>query len=131
MMLTPALIGGALAALTAALLWVFSYLHRTGIIGLIIIAVAGFWPLFAVASQDDGQLLFHLAIFATFGAAALFSHRIGLAGLALVLIAHGVFDLAIDTIHHPGPDWWPAFCAGYDVMLGAALFFSLIWRKPA
>mgnify|MGYP000353791462 FL=1 len=130
MILLPTLIGGALAAVTAIALLRLGLLRRAGIIGLIVIAIAGFWPLFAVASQDDGQLVFHLAIFSSFGAAALFSHRIGLAGLALVLIAHGVLDAALFTTAHPGPLWWPAFCAGYDVVLGAAVLIAVI-RKPA
>ena len=128
MILLPALIGGALAAVTAVVLSRAGLLRRSGIVGLILIAIAGFWPLFAVAAQDDAQLLFHLAIFAGFGAAALLSHRIGLAGLALALIAHGVLDGALFTTTHPGPLWWPAFCAGYDVVFGGAILFVI--RKP-
>ena len=127
MILTPALIGVGLAGLTALALVHFGLIRRAGIIGLIVIAIAGFWPLFAVAAQDDGQLFFHLAIFAAFAGAALYSHRIGLAGLALVLIAHGVLDLALHSTPHPGPLWWPAFCAAYDVTLGAALLLALFF----
>jgi len=129
MILLPALIGAMLAALTGGALWRAGYLHRAGIIGLIVIAIAGFWPLFAVASGNDGQLFFHMALFATFGIAALFSHRLGLAGLAVVLIAHGVLDAALATTHHPGPHWWPAFCASYDVVLATILLLSLVVRK--
>ncbi len=129
MILAPALIGGGLAAASVAVLSRFGLLHRAGIIGLLIIAIAGFWPLFAVAAQDDGQLLLHLAIFAAFAATAVFSHRIGLAGLALVLIAHGVLDAALFTTPHVGPLWWPAFCAGYDVIFGLAILASLRNRR--
>lgn len=125
MIVLPALIGGVLAALTAVGLLKLGLLHRAGIIGLIVIAVAGFWPVFAVAAQDDAALVLHLSIFAAFGATALVSHRIGLAGLAMVLIAHGVLDGILHTTGHPGPVWWPAFCAGYDVVLGAALLIFL------
>lgn len=131
MILQPALIGGVLATLTGGALWRFGLLSRPGIIGLVVIAIAGFWPLFAVASRDDGQLLFHLAIFAAFGGAALFSHRLGIAGLSIVLIAHGVLDAALFTTSHPGPLWWPAFCAGYDVVLGVILLLSLAPRRSA
>jgi hypothetical protein len=129
MILWPALIGGALAICTGATLWRLSLLHRPGIIGFIVIAIAGFWPLFAVASGDDTQLLFHLALFAAFGGAALYSHRLGLFGLAVVLVAHGVLDAALFTTAHPGPLWWPAFCAGYDVVLGLVILTFLL-RKP-
>lgn len=125
MILLPALIGGGLAAATGAALIRAGLLHRVGLLGLILIAVAGFWPLFAVAAQDDSQLFMHLAIFAVFGGAAYFSRRIGLSGLALVFIAHGVLDGFLFTTTHPGPLWWPAFCAGYDVVLGAILLISI------
>lgn len=126
MILWPALVGGGLAAATGAALSRAGLFHRPGLVGLIIIAVAGFWPLFAVAAQNDGQVMFHIAIFAAFAAAALASHRIGMAGLALVLIAHGVLDSVLYTTVHPGPVWWPAFCAGYDVVLGGMILLFLL-----
>lgn len=128
MILLPAIIGGALAAGTAWVLFRLGLLRRAGIVGLILIAIAGFWPLFAVASGDDTQLMAHLAMFAAFGTVALFSHRVGLAGLALALIAHGVLDCILFTTAHVGPLWWPAFCAAYDVTFGAALLITI--RKP-
>ena len=130
MILWPVLIGGVLATLTGGALWRLSLLHRTGIIGLIVIAIAGFWPLFAVASGDDTQLVLHMALFAAFGAAAVFSHKLGIAGLAAILMAHGLINVALFTTPHPGPIWWPAFCAAYDVVLGAILLLSLTLRKP-
>ena len=130
MILWPVLIGGVLATLTGGALWRLSLLHRAGIIGLIMIAIAGFWPLFAVASGDDTQLVVHMALFAAFGAAAVFSHKLGIAGLAAILMAHGLLNVALCTTPHPGPIWWPAFCAAYDVVLGAILLLSLTLRKP-
>jgi hypothetical protein len=130
MILWPVLIGGVLATLTGGALWWLSLLHRAGIIGLIVIAIAGFWPLSAVASGDDTQLVLHMALFAAFGAAAVFSHKLGIAGLAAILMAHGLLNVALCTTPHPGPIWWPAFCAAYDVVLGAILLLSLTLRKP-
>jgi hypothetical protein len=124
MILLPALIGAALAAATVFVLARAGML-RSGIVALVLIAIAGFWPLFAVASQDDGQILLHIAIFAAFAAAAVFSDRIGIAGLAVALIAHGILDTALFTTAHPGPLWWPAFCASYDVVFGGMLLVSL------
>jgi hypothetical protein len=130
MILWPVLIGGVLATLTGGALWWLSLLHRAGIIGLIVIAIAGFWPLSAVASGDDTQLVLHMALFAAFGAAAVFSHKLGISGLAAILMAHGLLNVALCTTPHPGPIWWPAFCAAYDVVLGAILLLSLTLRKP-
>jgi hypothetical protein len=35
------------------------------------------------------------------------------------------------TIPHPGPLWWPAFCAGYDVTFGVMLLVSLHIRRTS
>jgi hypothetical protein len=130
MILLPALIGATLAAATV---WLLSRagMVRSGIVALVVIAVAGFWPLFAVASQNDGQIVLHMTLFAAFAAAAIFSSRIGIAGLAIALIAHGVLDAALFTTPHPGPLWWPAFCAGYDVIFGVMLLVSLRIRRTS
>ena len=104
---------------------------RSGIIALVVIAAAGFWPFFAVAAQDDGQIVLHITLFAVFASAAVFSNWIGIAGLALVLIGHGILDAALFTTPHPGPLWWPAFCAGYDVTFGVLLLASLRIRRSA
>jgi hypothetical protein len=130
MILLPALIGAALAAATVLLLS-RAGMVRSGIVALVVIAVAGFWPLFAVASQNDGQIVLHMTLFATFAAAAVFSSRIGIAGLAIALIAHGILDAALFTTPHPGPLWWPAFCAGYDVTFGVMLLVSLRIRRTS
>jgi hypothetical protein len=130
MILLPALIGAALAAATVLLLS-RAGMVRSGIVALVVIAVAGFWPLFAVAAQDDGQIVLHMTLFATFAAAAMFSSRIGIAGLAIALIAHGVLDAALFTTPHPGPLWWPAFCSGYDVTFGVMLLVSLRIRRTS
>jgi hypothetical protein len=130
MILLPALIGAALAAATVLLLS-RAGMVRSGIIALVVIAAAGFWPLFAVAAQDDGQIVLHMTLFAVFASAAVFSNRIGIAGLALVLIGHGILDAALFTTPHPGPLWWPAFCAGYDVTFGVLLLASLLIRRSS
>ena len=69
MILLPVLIGAALAAATVLLLS-RAGMVRSGIVALVVIAVAGFWPLFAVASQNDGQIVLHMTLFAAFAAAA-------------------------------------------------------------
>ena len=125
MIFWPALAGGALAGITGGALWRFGALHRPGLIGLLLIGIAGFWPLFAVAAQDDGQLALHLGLFALFGVVAYHARRFGLAGLAIALLAHGVLDGVLFVTGHPGPSWWPAFCAAYDLTLAALLLASL------
>lgn len=124
MILLPMLIGAALAGATVFALSRAGML-RSGIVALVLIAVAGFWPLFAVASQDNGQVVLHLAMFAAFAAAAVFSNQIGIAGLGLAFIAHAILNAALFATPHPGPLWWPAFCAGYNVTFGVMLFVSL------
>ncbi len=98
----------------------FRLLHRPNVIGLLVVAIAAFWPLFA-GLDGDGSLVLHLLLFAIFCSTAIFSFRIGITGLAVVLFGHDLFDIAMFTTDHPGPLWWPAFCAGYDVVLALIL----------
>jgi hypothetical protein len=124
MIMLPALIGAALATATVFFLSRVGVL-RSGVVALVLVAMAGFWPLFAVATQDDGQIVLHITLFFCFATAAVLSNRIGIQGLAFTLIAHSILDAALFTTVHPGPLWWPVFSAGYGVALGGLLLISL------
>ena len=124
MILLPALIGAAFATSTVFLLSRAGVL-RSGVVALVLVAMAGFWPLFAVATQDDSQIVLHITLFFCFATAAVLSNRIGIIGLAFTIIAHGFFNVALFTTVHPGPLWWPVFSAGYGAALGGLLLISL------
>lgn len=124
MIILPALIGAALAKATVFLLSRAGVL-RSGIVALVLVALAGFWPLFAVATQDDNQIVLHITLFFCFATAAVLSNRVGIQGLAFALMAHGLLDVALFMTLHPGPLWWPIFSAGYGIAFGSLLFVSL------
>ena len=83
----------------------------------VLIVTASYYVLFAVLGGDDHALMLEAIVLAAFASAAVLGlhrdHALVTAGLAL----HGVFDVIHGhAIANPGvPDWWPAFCLGFDV----------------
>lgn len=122
----PLLVGAGLGGAGAALM------HRLGLLaersGLVILvcAVAAFYPVFAFAGGGDiGSILFHLSVFGGFCAAAAWGFHAGMAVLAALLVAHGLFDAVAILTSAPGPDWWPPFCAGVDLAAGGYVLWLL------
>lgn len=87
------------------------------------IAVASYYVLFAVMGGSTQVLPGEIAAMAAFVLVAVIGFRSNLWFVVVALAAHGVFD----AFHHhvvtnPGvPEWWPAFCAAFDVSAAAAL----------
>ncbi|SEW39569.1 hypothetical protein SAMN04488515_2611 [Cognatiyoonia koreensis] len=106
------------------LIWVMyregMFAERSGA-AILLAAIASFYPVFAAAEGDVGEIAVHILIFAGFVALSFRAYRRGLLLLAGGLIAHGLFDVMIGLIGAPGPDWWPAFCAGVDIAAGVLL----------
>ncbi len=118
-----------LAALVGALagggsIWI---MQRNGMLSersgaaVLLMAVAVFYPVFAAAEADTAGLVLHLLIFAGFTFLALRAYHRGLFLLAGGLIAHGIFDIIAGFIATPGPSWWPAFCASFDIVAGVMI----------
>ena len=102
--------------------------ERSGL-AVLVSAIAMFYPVFASASAAPvGVISFHLAVFAAFTAAAAWGFHKGVAALAALLVLHGLFDVVAIFATSPAPDWWPAFCAGIDIAVGAVVF-ALLYRK--
>ena len=101
---------------------------------VILIVVASYYLLFSAMAGGAG-LPVELLFFALFAGAATIGFRtspwIVAAGLAL----HGLFDVTRHWVVAGSgvPDWWPAFCMGFDVLAGAglALILLLDGRRPA
>ena len=120
----PILAALAGAAAAAGAIWVMlreGMLQERSGLAVLLIAIAVFYPVFAAASGDVLAIALHGAIFAAFGALALRGFRRGTFLLAGGLIAHGIFDVATGLISAPGPAWWPAFCAAFDIVAGALI----------
>ncbi|EET49413.1 hypothetical protein TR2A62_2872 [Thalassobium sp. R2A62] len=126
-MIGPLLIGGGLGLLTIV------GMARTGMIAeraaaaVMLIAVALFFPVFAFDAGTIWDQVLHIGIFCVFIIWAVFGFRIGVPVIAAGLIAHGFMDAVFHATHHPAPEWWPMFCAGFDVVAGGGLL--LIHRK--
>lgn len=129
MIFLPALIGAGLAAGT---IWVFL---RAGILAersgmaVMLAAIAMFYPVFAASAGDWTSFAVHVVIFGGFAALALYGFATGMYLIAGGLLAHGLFDLGLMILGAPGPLWWPAFCAGFDVVLGGGLIRLIQLRK--
>jgi hypothetical protein len=87
------------------------------------IVVASYYALFAVMGATAGVLAIECLLGGVFLVLATLGFRSSLWLVAIALAAHGVFDLAHGLlVANPGvPEWWPAWCLGYDVMAGGYL----------
>ena len=85
----------------------------------LLIVIAGYYVLFAIIGEQG--VVTELLIATAFIAIATTGAFWGLLGVGIGVLLHGVYDLVHPlTISNPGvPAWWPAFCAGFDVVLGA------------
>jgi hypothetical protein len=98
----------------------------------VLIIVGAFYILFA-AMADPAALWREAALMAAFVALAVAGLKTTQWLLVLGLAGHG----ALDLVHHhvsPNagvPDWWPAFCGGFDIAFAGWLAMQLLSRKPA
>ena len=116
----PLLIGIVLASVVAAFARVVGLDRDKAFYPTVLIIVGAFYVLFAVMAGGGPGLATELVGFASFAGLAVW----GAAGLA----AHGVFDFVrYNWFPGPGaPEWWPAFCGGYDVAAAIVLAAILI-----
>ncbi|MFO6463436.1 hypothetical protein [uncultured Jannaschia sp.] len=124
----PLAAGTAFAAATIALLrW--TGMDRDRATGpLMLVAIALFYPVFAVENGSRAEVAIHAGIALAFLGAAIIGHRRGLALVGIAMMAHGAFDLAAHVLTDgPAPRWWGPFCLGVDVVLGAWLLIARPW----
>jgi len=125
-----ALIVGVLLALSVGLFATAVGLDRDrAFYPVVAIVVASYYALFAVMGASTHALVIECAAGAVFVAAAVAGFRWSLWVAALALAAHGIFDFThAAVISNPGvPNWWPEFCAAYDVT--AALFLGWLLKS--
>lgn len=123
-----ALLVGALLAFAVGLFATVSRLDRDrAFYPTVAIVIASLYALFAVMGESPRALVLESLIGAAFLAAAVLGFRSSLWIVVIALGAHGVFDLAHDTvILNPGvPRWWPPFCLTYDVTAAGYLAWLL------
>ena len=98
----------------------------------VLIVVASYYILFGVMGGDMSALAMDMIGVLAFVAMAIVGFRGHEWVVVIGLAAHGVFDgLHGRIIENPGvPEWWPAWCASYDVT--AAVCLALLRaRRPA
>ena len=97
-----------------------------------LVAIALFYPVFAVENGDLADIVVHAFVVAVFGALAIAGYKRGLALVGVGMIAHGLFDLAMGHVDaNPAPSWWAPFCLGVDVVLGVWLLAFRPWERSA
>lgn len=117
----PAIVGVVLGLLTSLSMgWVGMMTERRAA-AAVLVAIAAFYPVFALVEGDVTSIVVHLAIFAVFLTCAALGNARGLLLIGLAIVAHGVFDAVTLWTGHPGPEWWPFFCAGFDLSIGLAV----------
>jgi len=96
----------------------------------VLIVVAHYYILFAVMARSITALLIESLVAGVFVMAAVAGFKVNLWLVAAALAAHGVFDFFHHRfIRNPGvPIWWPGFCLGFDVVIGALLAVLLTKR---
>ena len=128
----PLLVGLALAPAVALFALLAGFDRERSFYPLQLIVFALLYMLFAAIAGGGTLLLAETPGLLLFGATAVIGFRTSLWLVAAGLFCHGLFDAVHGAvIANPGvPDWWPAFCAGYDITAAACLALKL-WRYGA
>ena len=94
------------------------------------IVVALLYALFAVMAGSPAVLAAESVAIALFIALAILGFKSNLWFAAVALVGHGLYDAVHGRIiANPGvPEWWPAFCGGFDVAAGVYLGWRLRMR---
>lgn len=95
----------------------------------VLIVIASYYVLFAFMAQE--AIIIEIVIASIFAAIAVFGAYRWAPLIGIGIILHGVFDLTHShLIHNSGvPSWWPAFCAGVDLVLGIWVIYLAITNK--
>ena len=93
----------------------------------ITIVVGAYYVLFATMTGSIEIVAMEVAMMAVFAVAAVAGFKSNLWIAAAALAGHGLFDMVHGrVVDNPGvPEWWPAFCATYDVAAGGMMAWML------
>jgi hypothetical protein len=97
----------------------------------VVIVTASYYVLFAAMAGSTSTIIVELIAVIGFASAAIVGFRSSLWLVAAALAGHGAFDLVHDRfVSNPGvPEWWPAFCLTFDVLLAGFLAWILHSRR--
>ena len=99
----------------------------------IVVVVASYYVLFAAMSGSLQTVLAESVGLTLFMIAAVIGFRTSPWVAVAALAGHGIFDTFHGhVVHNTGmPEWWPAFCASYDLGAAVVLAVLLLRRAPA
>ena len=124
----PYLTGVALALLTGLLCRLAGFDRDRALYPVVLIVVASYYVLFAAMSGSARTVLVESTQLAMFASVAVVGFRSSLWLVAAGLVGHGIFDVVLHgpLVSNAGvPVWWPGFCGGFDVAIGAFLIWLL------
>ena len=123
----PLLIGVLLALAAGIFATVVGFDRDRGFYPVVAIVIASLYALFAAMGASTQALVLDSLAGALFIALAVAGFKWSLWLAVVALAGHGVFDfIHARFITNPGvPEWWPAFCLGYDVVAAAYLAWLL------
>lgn len=123
------LIGTALAVIIAIFARVTKFDTERSFYSTILIVIASYYVLFSFMSLE--AIAIEIVIASAFSVVAIIGALKRPLLLGLGIFMHGVFDLAHGSfITNSGvPVWWPAFCAGVDLVLGAWVIYLTQVKK--
>ena len=126
------LIGGALAVATAAFATVVGFDRSRAFYPVLLIMIASYYALFAVMGASLPALWPELLIIGGFVAVSVLGFKTSPWLVVAGLLGHGALDAAHSVlIDNPGvPEWWPPFCAAFDVVVAGCLAMRM-WRGKA
>lgn len=96
----------------------------------VVVVIASYNVLFATLGGDPSVLPAEILLMAVFMFFAVLGFKVSQWFAVIGLIGHGELDMFHGhMIDNPGvPQWWPMFCATYDVVAGAYLAWLILRR---
>ena len=127
----PYVMGFALAALTFLLARGAGFDRNGAFYPAMLIVIALFYVVFAVMSGSTSAVMIESAVAFVFAVVAVIGFKVSPWIIAAAIAAHGVFDLIHGSlIANPGvPEFWPAFCATFDIAIAAGFSWLILQRK--
>ncbi len=127
--MTPFIVGIIIAVIVIIQARVMKFDKSRSYYTSMLIIIPTYYVLFAFMSEEAILIEIVIAIFFTIIATigALFYPIL----IGVGLLAHGIFDFLHPyfIVNSGVPLWWPAFCAGADIILGVWIMYLVISKK--
>ncbi|MFN0151700.1 MAG: hypothetical protein ACKVU1_13430 [bacterium] len=123
----PLLVGAILAISVGLMATVVGLDRDRAFYPTVMIVIALLYVLFAVIGGSTDVLLVEALVASVFIAAAIWGFRSSLWIVVVALAAHGCLDVFHGRViaNRGAPEWWPQFCATYDILAAAYLAWLL------